>query len=317
MLDLRLLHQVIVLASFRNYARAAAALHLTQPALSRSIAGLEARLGERLFNRSSQGVEPTAFGELLRDQGQALLDSAAKLESQFTRMRSATTVTLRVGVGAYPAQLSVGEAVGRLNQCQPGLAVEVISNELRDIAAGLLDGRLDLAVMELSTVLDEPRFTTEPLPQHAAAFYCRIGHPLQNVQDPRLDQVLAYPYVGTRMPARMAAVFFGAAQSGSIDAGTGDYLPPIKVDSVWMARDIVRASDAVAIAPLSMIADDVSAGRLYVLPLRTDWTHTGYGFVRLRELAPSLAMLAFMATLRGVEADIAARMPRYGTPIDK
>ncbi|HSQ09065.1 MAG TPA: LysR family transcriptional regulator, partial [Burkholderiaceae bacterium] len=45
MLDLRLLHQALTLARHRNFARAADALHVTQPALSRSIAGLETSLG--------------------------------------------------------------------------------------------------------------------------------------------------------------------------------------------------------------------------------------------------------------------------------
>ena len=45
MLDLKLLHQALMLERHRNFARAAEALHLTQPALSRSIAGLEAALG--------------------------------------------------------------------------------------------------------------------------------------------------------------------------------------------------------------------------------------------------------------------------------
>jgi len=44
MLDLRLLHQALTLARHRNFARAAEALHMTQPALSRSIAGMEAAL---------------------------------------------------------------------------------------------------------------------------------------------------------------------------------------------------------------------------------------------------------------------------------
>jgi DNA-binding transcriptional LysR family regulator len=70
-LDLRLLHQALVLEHHRNFARAAEALNLTQPALSRSIAGLEAALGERLFDRTPQGVEPTAFGRMLLARARA------------------------------------------------------------------------------------------------------------------------------------------------------------------------------------------------------------------------------------------------------
>ena len=121
MLDLRLLHQAITLASFRNYARAAQALHLTQPALSRSIAGLEQRLGEKLFNRTSRGVEPTAFGALLLARSQALLDGATNIEREFKLMRGLELGELRVGSGAYPAQMSVGKAIGRMLNRHPRL----------------------------------------------------------------------------------------------------------------------------------------------------------------------------------------------------
>lgn len=87
MLDLRLLHQAVALARHRNFARAAESLRLTQPALSRSIAGLEAGLGEKLFNRTQQGVEPTAFGQMLLSRAQTLLEGATELERDFQLMR--------------------------------------------------------------------------------------------------------------------------------------------------------------------------------------------------------------------------------------
>jgi DNA-binding transcriptional LysR family regulator len=86
LLDLKLLDQAVTLATYRNFARAAAALHLTQPALSRRIAGLEAALGEKLVHRTPQGVEPPAFGELLLARGRVLLDGASELERDFGLM---------------------------------------------------------------------------------------------------------------------------------------------------------------------------------------------------------------------------------------
>ena len=114
MLELRLLHQALILARHRNFARAAEALHLTQPALSRSIASLESALGERLFDRTRQGVEPTSFGRMLLARAQPLVDDANELERDFFLMRGLEIGELRVGAGAYAAELSVGQAAGRL-----------------------------------------------------------------------------------------------------------------------------------------------------------------------------------------------------------
>jgi DNA-binding transcriptional LysR family regulator len=311
-LDLRLLHQAITLATYRNYARAAQALHLTQPALSRSIAGLEARLGEKLFNRTPRGVEPTAFGELLLARGRALIDGATDLEREFKLMRGLEVGELRVGAGAYPAQMSVGRAIGRLASAHPHLRVEVMADDLRAMIRALLAGKLDLVVLELSIVAGEARLATEALPQHPACFYCRAGHPLLRDANPTVERILEFPLAGTRLPPRVALDFLALANAGSIDRDTGDYLPPIKVDSISMAKDVVLASDAIAMAPLGLIAEEIAAGTLVALNARPAWMHTGYGFAYPRDAVPSPAAEAFMAEVRGVEAGIAATEKRVG-----
>jgi DNA-binding transcriptional LysR family regulator len=304
MLDLRLLHQASTLAQHRNFARAAAALHMTQPALSRSIAGLEAALGERLFNRTRQGVEPTSFGQMLLARAKLLIDGATELERDFKLMRGLDIGELRVGAGAYPAELSIGRAAGRLMSRHPGLRVEVMITDLRAIVAALLAHRIDLAVIELSLVEGETRIATEALPPHAGCFYCRAGHPLAAEEQLTIERVLAFPFAGTRMPRRVGESFVQIAGVGVIDPDSGDYLPPIKVDSIQVVKDVVMHSDAVAAAPVSMIAAEVGSGQLVALPLRLPWLSTAYGFVYLGERMLSPAAEAFMAEVRAVEVEL-------------
>jgi DNA-binding transcriptional LysR family regulator len=305
MLDLKLLRQAVVLAKHRNFARAAEALHLTQPALSRSIAGLEAAVGAKLFNRTKQGVEPTAFGELLLSRGGALLDGARELERSIALMRGLDIGELRVGAGPYPSELSVGKAVGRLMMRHPKLRVEVATSDLRTMVGDLLAGKLDLAVVEMSLATDEPRLAVEQLPEHPAPFYCRAGHPLCDEADPSLERIMEFPFVGTRLPARVAQTFLQLAKVGAIDPDNGDYLPPVKTDTLQAARDVVLASDAVSAAPLSLIARDIQAGRLSSLRLRAAWLRTSYGFVYRRDRLLSPAAEAFIAEVRAVETDLA------------
>lgn len=322
MLDLRLLHQALTLARHRTFARAAAALHMTQPALSRSIAGLEAALQEKLFSRTRQGVEPTAFGRMLLARAQALLDGATELERDFKLMRGLEIDELRIGAGAYPAEISVGKAVGQLMHRHPALRVEVTVTDLRTLAAAVIDRQLDLAVIELSLVEGETRVAAEALPSHPGYFYCRAGHPLAAEETPAIERILAFPFAGTRMPRRVAESFLRTARAGAIDPDSGDYLPPIKVDSIRIAKDVVMRSDAVAVAPLSMIAAEVESGQLVALALRLPWMSTGYGFVYLRDRLLSPAAEAFMAEVKRVEAEVAGGSagptttagPRYRSP---
>jgi DNA-binding transcriptional LysR family regulator len=305
-LDLRLLHQALVLERHRNFARAAEALHLTQPALSRSIAGLEAALGERLFDRTHQGVEPTSFGRMLLARARTLVDDAAEVERDFQLFRGMHIGTLAVGAGVFPTALSVGHAAGALMGRHPRLNIELSSGDLRSMVAQLLQRKLDLAVIELSMAEEQTGLATEALPEHPGCFFCRDGHPLGGQPRPSLKQVLAFPYVGPRLPPRVGLEFLQLVKVGRIDADSGDYLPPVKVESLSVAIDVVRHSDAVGLAPLALLAPEIRAGRLLALPLRLDWMHTHYGFVYLRDRQLSPAAQAFMTEVRTVEHGLAA-----------
>lgn len=313
MIDLKLVQQAVTLARYRNYARAAEALHLSQPALSRSIAGLESALGVRLFHRTRQGIEPTAFGALLLSRGGALLSDAAELERELKLMQGLELGELRVAAGPYPVELSVGKAAGRLSSKHPQLRIELLSDTWRGVLDLVLAARVDLAICEVSTVEQEPRLTVEPLDPHPATFFCRSGHPLLTEEELTVERILAYPYVGTTMPARLGQLFYRYAKTGTIDPDTDDYVPPIKVQSVRLIKDVVLASDAVGAAPFALIRDEVERGSLACLDVKLPWLRTGYGFVYLKERTLSPAAQAFIAEVQAVEAAIDRNGPQSGS----
>ena len=253
MLDLRLLHQALVLERHRNFARAAEALHLTQPALSRSIAGLETALGERLFDRTRQGVEPTSFGRMLLARARALVDGAAELERDFQLFRGVQIGRLSVGAGMLSGALSVGQAAGRLMGRHPRLNIELSTGDLRRWSTRCCSASCDLAVIELSMVDDETGWPPRRCPSIRALLLPRRAS-VGRQPRPSLKQVLAYPFVGPRLPQRVARDFLQLVKVGRIDADSGDYLPPVKVDSVPVAIDVVLHSDAVGLAPLALLA---------------------------------------------------------------
>jgi DNA-binding transcriptional LysR family regulator len=109
------------------------------------------------------------------------------------------------------------------------------------------------------------------------------------------------------MTPRVARDFFALAKVGIIDRDTGDYLPPIKVDSIRMAKDVVLASDAVGVAPVAFLAEEIAAGKLVALRPRAAWMQTGYGFAWLRDTALSPAAEAFRQAVWSVEREISAR----------
>jgi DNA-binding transcriptional LysR family regulator len=140
-LDPRRLRQFLVLADTLNYGRAAEALHLAQPALSRSIAAFERELGVRLFDRSRTGTGLTPAGKLLRDEGPGLLRTAEDLHRRLLDTdREGPALTI-----GFPPGTLVSPIARHLEKTFPGLRVDQVPTPPGDLIAGLRDGRLDAA----------------------------------------------------------------------------------------------------------------------------------------------------------------------------
>ena len=153
-LDLRQLRHLLALDKYRNFARAAEAVGITQPALTRSIQTLENSLGARLFDRDRKRVEPTTLGSRLIEQAAHLLNAARDLERELERAINLEGGHLYVGAGPYPAEISVGVAVGRMIRLHPSIKIDVLTGDWPDLTKRILAGELDVAIAETSLAQD-------------------------------------------------------------------------------------------------------------------------------------------------------------------
>ena len=296
-IQLRHLQHAVALAEEGNYTSAAKRLHLSQPALSRSIQGLEGLLGTALFDRTSTGIVPTQIGSIVIERGKTLLQDAASVEREVQLALGLDMGSLIIGAGPYPANISVGKACGLMVRDHPRLKVDVRVADWQTLVQAVLDNRLDLAVSEISTVTADSRLDVEALPRHYGHFICNPQHPLLNEADLTLEKVQAYPIVSSSLPERC-----------------GPVATSIRVDTFRLLRDIVIHSEALGLATLSQTEADERAGLITCLPLELPWMHTQYGFVRLKDRTPSPTTIAFMEKLREVEAALAGTGTMFDPP---
>jgi len=291
-LQLRHLQHAVALADENSYTAAARRLNLSQPALSRSIQSLEELLGTTLFDRSAAGIVPTAIGALVVERGRALLQEASSVEREIGLALGLETGSLTLGAGMYPANISVGKACGLLLREHPGLKLDVKVNDWQVLVQAVLEDKLDLAVIEISTLADHPLLDIEALPQHQGYFICNAQHPLAHASSLSVEDIMAFPLVTSSLPERVTSI-----------------TTTIRVDTFQLLRDIIWHSNAIGIATASQIEADERAGRLLRLSVRLPWMHSHYGFVRLKDRTPSPAARAFMQRLRDVEATLANTAP--------
>ncbi|OBI32018.1 LysR family transcriptional regulator [Mycobacterium sp. E1386] len=160
-LDLRLVGYFVVVAEHRHFGRAASALRVAQPSLSRQIRRLEQQLGVRLLDRTPQGTRLTEAGEVFLPRAKALLRSATQAAAQ---ARAAAQPT-RIEVG-YTTGMIVTPAVREMRREHPDAEVQVSHLNWGEALEALLGHRVDAVVTRLPfptdglhvTILyDEPR----------------------------------------------------------------------------------------------------------------------------------------------------------------
>ncbi|WP_432968920.1 LysR family transcriptional regulator [Dactylosporangium sp. CA-233914] len=151
-LELRQLRAFVAVVETGTFTDAAAALGVSQAAVSRAVAALEATLGARLLSRTTRHVRLTATGTRVLARARAVLDEVAHLR----RAAEASSCELRIGY----AWAAMGKHTRRIQRAWQGLhpSVPLVFVHDNTLAAGLSDGTADVAVIRRT--LDDPRFGT-------------------------------------------------------------------------------------------------------------------------------------------------------------
>ena len=217
-LDLRALRQLLALADHGSFGRAAAALRMTQPALSRSMKGLEAEVGAELFERSPTGAVPTDEGRLLIERARDLVRAADELDRELLRRRVPGAGQIVLGAGPYPGETIVPAALTRFMAAHPLVRVRVVvrgdwdellrrlrARELEEQATASLlwssDApeailRLLLGETDIARAFDPPeRYDSAVQGEwHASLVTFRFARPIRLIQEERSPDHLALEY---------------------------------------------------------------------------------------------------------------------------
>lgn len=251
-LDLRLLRYFVGLAEHRTFARAADALKITQPSLSRQILRLEQQVGARLLDRTPHGSRLTPAGEVLLPRAKALLRTAAKTIA----LTRAAAESVRITVG-YTTNIIVTPAVRELRRRHPDAEVDTVHLGWGDVRPALLDHRVDAVVTRLP--LHTARLHVTVLYEEPRVLVVSSDHRLAGKDSASLADFADEPLIRASDPARDAFWRIDPRPDGS-RAPDG----PL-VEDLEDKLELIASGRAVAIVPA---LDGRSRPYLTAVPLR-------------------------------------------------
>ena len=193
-IDLRQLAYFCRAAELGGISRAAAALDIAQPTLSKAIQLLEHQLGVALFIRGPQGVTPTPIGERLLRHAKLVMAQVNEAASEIEDLRTGKAGIVRIGAGPSWLRRVLPLAVARALAERPDVQITVSGGFDETLLGGLDDGTLDVVVAELPLEDDRPDYAFEVLTRDRLVVCCRAGHPLAAAAAPSLADVLGQPW---------------------------------------------------------------------------------------------------------------------------
>jgi DNA-binding transcriptional LysR family regulator len=265
--------------------RASERLHLSQPALSEALSKLERELGVTLLDRRRSGAR-------ISRQGQELLPTMVEVLEAVDRLRHAAGAPalsmrmLRVGTVNAGTSSVLVPALHAFRSQHPGTLVEVVNTRPQEIHEGLVEGGLDLGLVNVLAGDDiPPDLQATELLHGRPVVCCRPDHRFAAQHDVRLDDLVSEPFVAMRagyLMHRYAHRVFG----GTLPATS------FSTDGAEMGKLMVAEGLGVTILPDYSIDGDpmVAAGLITHRPIAGDATTVTLLMLhrKVRQVPPAL-----------------------------
>jgi len=159
-MDLKQLEYFVRVAEMGSFTRAALALDIAQPALSRQVRLLEVELHQNLLTRNGRGAVPTEAGQLLLAHGRGILHQVERAREELGRVRGSLAGRVAVGLPTSLARMLTVPLTRAFRQQMPDATISISEGLSVAMQESLVNGRLDIAVLYNA----QPGFETDITP---------------------------------------------------------------------------------------------------------------------------------------------------------
>jgi LysR family pca operon transcriptional activator len=299
---IKLRHLVCFLevARLKSVGNAADLLHISQPAVSKTIQELEQLLGGSLFDRSKRKLFLTPFGEVFNRYASTSLAALRQGIDVARGTHEATTV--RVGALPTVSARILPDAVEAFTATGTGVHTRVITGPNDYLLTLLRTGDVDFVIGRMTEPDAMVGLSFEHLYSERVVMAVRPGHPLLAERPFELPMIEAYQ---TLMPTPNS-VIRNLVDRMLLAHGITHLRDEIETVSNAFGRAYVRQTDAIWIISEGVVAVDVAEGQLALLPVDTSETTGPVGLTTRTDMVSTLAADSLKQAVR----DVAARIRR-------
>jgi DNA-binding transcriptional LysR family regulator len=252
------LRHFIDLAQTGSFSSSAQRLHITQPALSRSILSLEDEFGQALFDRIGRKNELTAFGRQVVERARVLVEQADELRQSTVQTRQGLAGQIRIGLGSGPGALLTVPLLQHMATRAPQARIQIARGSTDLLVRALRERSLDALVVDIRALKPEVDLQVEAFPELPAAFMCHAQHPLRAQRQVSFAALRQYPIASTPLSdevARLLVERYGTSAHP-------EQLVTLRCDEISSLLEVGRRTDTIVLAVRAVAPD------LHALPVK-------------------------------------------------
>ncbi len=284
---LKALVQVAESGSIRAAARV---MNLSQSALTKALRELEQSVGAELLLRSYKGIEFTQAGIALLARARLALAILDKAREEIRLLRGGAGATVAIGVTPLAAVLVLPRVLREYEGQQPDAEIRLTEGLLTMVLPGLMEGRLDFALV-IADPADLPyEIDFEPLVPVPAAVAGRKGHPLSSAR--RWSDLRQAKWVLNVSPGSQGNELLAWFATQGIEVPR----QILHCNSPFLMTEMMRRTDHICIGPAQLFSDPLSGHGIECFAVKPMPPPMLLGLLRLRGVPLSSAAKP-MATL--------------------
>ena len=196
-MNLQQMDHLLAVVQTGSFSLAADKVHLTQPALSRSIQALEEELGAPLIDRLGKRKRLTPLGELVAARARRIHLEVTELKRSAALLTDMKTGSLRLGLGPAPAAVLAVPLFKHVLENYPGIKVMLSGGSSLAQVQALRDRTLDALVIHHRTIPANDDLNVELFPEMRLGFLARRKHPLLKQDRLTFARLRQYPLVAS------------------------------------------------------------------------------------------------------------------------
>lgn len=287
---LRHIRYLKAVADFGSFTRAAQTLHVSQPALSQQIKGLEERLGAQLLDRSGRQVRPTDLGSAYLERVHRALNELEEGARAIRDVEDLSAGSLRLGITPTVAAHLIGPVSQRFRASYPNISLYIFVSSHEEMEPALIDDKLDLGI----GFGDLPSDDIEGIPLHMERLALVVSAKRSSVR----KTVIAATEVAS-MPLALLDSSFSTRRTIDRYFRNEGLRPHIAVEanSILALIELVRSTDLATILP-----ENVGRAGLSTIMMKPGFEPRRAALLRRRNAYCSAAAKAFIVTTRQIAA---------------